>query len=281
MMIKKLYNITEYIDQNTMKILLTNDDGIDAVGINSAYDHLSRSHEVYIIAPGAEQSACSNAITVHTHLDIKKISETKFSVSGFPADCVIIGMSSDYIPDVDLVIAGINHGPNVGDDIFFSGTVAGARTAHIFGKPALAVSVNCYRKPSLYIDEASRFLGDFIEEIADDIAASPPAAPKHHGPNVPSLVPFLNINYPDLPAERIRGKKYTYVGRRLYRDSFEHTVLDGNEACVRMGGYIESVHARGSDSTELDNGFITITPLRLDCTDYSYLEKKSQGSADG
>jgi len=263
-----------------MNILLTNDDGIASAGINSAYKFLSLHHDVYMIAPEVEQSACSNAITVRTQLSIKKTAENKFSVSGFPADCVIIGLSSNYVPDVDLVISGINHGPNVGDDLFFSGTVAGARTAYIFGKAALAISINSYRRPSQYADDAARFLADFIDEITPDIAAHS-SGPVKSTSEEPSIMPFFNINYPDLPADHIKGKKFTYVGRRIYRDSFQNTTLDADEARVQMGGYIESVFAQGSDSTELDKGYISITPLKLDCTDYSYLKKKSPGVVDG
>ena len=254
-----------------MNILLTNDDGINAAGINSLYNAFSRHHAVYVIAPDLEQSACSNAITVRTPLTIKKVSENRFSVSGFPADCVIIGLSSDFIPAIDLVISGINHGPNVGDDLFFSGTVAGARTGYIFGTAAVSVSMNCSKKrPSKYFDDASKLLLDFIHELAPGGSFSPKAA-----------MPFFNINYPDLPSGEIKGRKYTYIGRRIYRDCFHKSVLHADETDVQMGGYIESISAEGSDSTELEKGYISITPLMLDCTDYSCLRKKTPGPVNG
>jgi 5'-nucleotidase len=255
-----------------MNILLTNDDGIHAEGINSLYNALSQDHTVYVIAPGCEQSASSNAITVHSQLNIKKIAENKFSVNGFPADCVIIGLSGNLIPDVDLVIAGINHGPNVGDDLIFSGTVAAARTGYIFGKDAIAISINCYKRASQFVDDASQFLLRFINEIKHEGNGASPI----DGDEVPKMSvfkTFFNINYPDLPPAKIKGRVYTHVGRRIYRDSFQKTKFINNEALVQMGGYIESVFDRGSDTTELDNGFISITPLIIDSTDYSVLKK--------
>jgi 5'-nucleotidase len=258
--------------QDAMNILLTNDDGIHAEGINSLYKALSQDHAVYVIAPESEQSACSNAITVRSQLSIKKIAKNRFSVTGFPADCVIIGLSGNLIPDVGLVIAGINHGPNVGDDLVFSGTVAAARTGYIFGKDAIAISINCYKRASQYTDDAAQFLLGFIDEINRGRNGLS-AADGDGAPGKSPIRTFFNINYPDLPSEKIKGLVYTHAGRRIYRDSFQKTKLKNNEALVQMGGYIESVFDRGSDATELDNGFITVTPLMVDNTDYSVLNK--------
>ena len=255
-----------------MNILLTNDDGIHSEGLNSLYKALSQDHAVYIIAPENEQSACSNAITVRSQLSIMKIAKNRFSVTGFPADCVIIGLSGNLIPDIELVVAGINHGPNVGDDLIFSGTVAAARTGYIFGKDAIAISINCYKRASEYVDDASQFLLGFINEIMRGRNGSSEAGGKEATAISPAKT-FLNINYPDLPHDKIKGLVYARAGRRIYRDSFQKTKLKNNEALVQMGGYIESVFDRGSDATELDNGFITITPLMIDSTDYSVLNK--------
>jgi 5'-nucleotidase len=260
-----------------MNILLTNDDGIHSAGINLAYDALSRSHNVFVIAPEAEQSACSNAITVRTQLTIKKIAENKYSVSGFPADCVIIGLSGNLIPEVDLVVSGINHGPNVGDDLFFSGTVAGARTANIFGKSSLAISINCYKRVSKYVNDASGFLLDFINEQMRQVPGSASNLREDNTGSSDKKL-FFNINYPDLPHKQIKGRKYTFLGRRIYRDSFKNAELSSGELNVQMGGYIESVHTKGSDTTELEKGYISITPLVLDCTNYEYLKKNVRGS---
>ncbi len=252
-----------------MNILLTNDDGIHAEGINSVYSILSKKHSVYIIAPATEKSACSNAITVRSQLVIKKIEERKFSVTGYPADCVIIGLSGNLIPEVDLVISGINHGPNVGDDLVFSGTVGGARTAYLFGKSALSISINSYKHASKYFNDAASFLDEFIDTDIKKIGRYSKNLRESSKGEMSSLQ-FFNINYPDLPRSEIKGKKYTYTGKRIYKDSFKTAEFQSDELVLQMGGYIESVFAEGSDTTELDNGFISITPLVIDCTNYSF-----------
>jgi len=146
-----------------MKILLTNDDGIHAEGLQILKQILSQEHEVYIIAPDIERSACSNIFTMRNELLLTRIGDNSYSVSGYPADCVSIAIHSDIIPEIDLVISGINHGPNLGDDIHFSGTVAGARTAIIFGKPAIAVSLDSYHAPSPFLEEAACFIKQYIK----------------------------------------------------------------------------------------------------------------------
>lgn len=253
-----------------MKILLTNDDGINAGGIKALYNAFSTVHDVYIIAPDSEKSACSNAITVHSQITIKRIAENQFSVSGYPADCIIIGLSGDFIPDVDLIISGINHGPNVGDDLIFSGTVAGARTAYIFGKAAIAISINSYHRESKYFKNASKFLLDFVDDISNNIMNHKNKIVNQVGRSLP-FPPFYNINYPDLPSDQIKGIKFTRIGRRMYRDSFKNTIFESNEAMVQMGGYIESIFSEGSDVTELEHGYISISPLMTDCTDNELL----------
>ena len=144
-----------------MKIILTNDDGIEALGINSLFETLSKKHEVYMIAPDRQRSACSNAITIHDTVKLKKTDTRKYSLSGFPADCVNFGLCSGIFPEPDLVISGINHGPNMGDDIYFSGTVAGARAGYIHFRSAIAASYESFTDFSL-ISNASEFIREKI-----------------------------------------------------------------------------------------------------------------------
>lgn len=239
-----------------MKILITNDDGYNAEGITALYRVLSQKHEAYIIAPDRERSACSNIFTVRDRVDVNRIDENIYSISGYPADCVSIGLHSDIIPDVDMVISGINHGPNLGDDIHFSGTVAGARTAYIFGKPGIAFSIDSFHRPSSYFYEASEFLLDYIDTKLSEKFF------------------FYNINYPELAKDSIKGVKYTFLSRRYYKDSYkkEHTE-DTNIFGVSLVGQINSEMKPGCDSAEMANGFISITPLSIDSTDYKSLEE--------
>lgn len=241
-----------------MKILITNDDGYNSEGIMTLYNVLSKKHQVYIIAPDRERSACSNIFTVREKVEVKRIEKNIFSISGYPADCVSIGLHSDIIPEVDMVISGINHGPNLGDDVHFSGTVAGARTAYIFGKPGIALSIDCYHRPSSYFNEASEFILDFIDN------------------QLTEKFFFYNINYPDTSKDNIKGVKYTFLSRRYYKDSYKiDKTSDENLFGLSLAGEITSEMKPGCDSAEMADGFISVTPLSIDSTDYKSLKELS------
>lgn len=246
-----------------MNILLTNDDGVSAKGIRELYKCLKTQHSVYIIAPDEEKSACSNAITTRGELLIKRIQDNIFSVTGFPADCVNIGLHGELIPDVDIVISGINHGPNVGNDVVFSGTVAGARTAYIFGKSGIAVSIDSYHKPSNYFNEAASFILNFIEEDTSELKKR----------NV-----FLNINYPNLPKKSINGYIYTFLGNRIYRDSFKTSDVSESLIKAKLSGVFDYEYIHGSDVSALKDGFVSITPMGVDTTDKSYPQLHQAGT---
>jgi len=239
-----------------MKILLTNDDGIDAEGLQLLKEALSADNDVYIIAPDRERSACSNIFTMRDELLVTKSGEKSFSISGYPADCVSIGIHSDIIPEIDLVISGINHGPNLGDDIHFSGTVAGARTAFIFGKPAIAVSIDSFHAASPFLIEAGNFINKFIKTENIDQNT------------------YLNINYPNLPGDKIKGIKYTHLSKRLYKDTYiKHLKDDPDQFGLQLHGIIETENKPWNDSYALENSYISITPMTIDSTDYNLLEK--------
>lgn len=240
-----------------MNILLTNDDGVNAAGLGALYDVLSENHAVFIIAPDEERSACSNAITVRRNLRINTVSGNKYSVDGLPADCVNIGLNGGLLPEIDLVISGINHGPNLGDDVHFSGTVGGARTALIFGVTGIAVSLDCLGTSDYFIDTAL-FVREFIKDYKRIERISHIC---------------LNINYPDLPKSQVNGFKYTTLGKREYRDSYRMLSRNSETMQLQLNGTIHSVGREGSDVHELRNGYISITPLQLDCTDYTYLSR--------
>ncbi len=241
-----------------MNILLTNDDGVHSEGINALYETFSEHYNVYIIAPDEEKSGCSTAVSFKKHLKIINIAEKTYSVQGFTADCVNIGIKSGIIPDIDLVISGINHGPNLGDDIYFSGTVGGARVAYIYGISGIAISLNC-RQKSPYFKDASDFLLNYIEDSGLFSGDS---------------CKLLNINYPDIPKNKVNGIKYSNLGRRKYNDSYNIKSKKDGEFILEFMPQIGSGFDELSDITELENGYITITPLTLDCTDYEQLEKE-------
>lgn len=239
-----------------MKILLTNDDGIEAEGLQTLYKVLSEDNEVYIIAPDRERSACSNIFTMRDELNVRRLNDYSYSISGYPADCVSLGLHSDIIPDIDLVISGINHGPNLGDDIHFSGTVAGARTSFIFGKPSMAVSIDSFHAASPFLIETSVFIRKLIK--TEPIPANA----------------YLNINYPNLPTADIKGVKYTNLSKRLYKDKYLTTPSDDpDQFKMKLYGVIETESTPWNDSFALENAYISITPMSIDSTDYNLLKK--------
>lgn len=238
-----------------MRILLTNDDGIDAEGLQILYESLSIDHDVFIIAPDRERSACSNIFTMRDELLVTKSSENCFSISGYPADCVSIGLHSDIIPEIDLVISGINHGPNLGDDIHFSGTVAGARTAYIFGKPAIAVSIDSFHAASPFLVDTGNFINKYINS------------------GIMNKKVYLNINYPNLPAGEIKGVKYTNLSKRIYKDVYiKYLKDDPDQIGLKLEGIIETDNYPWNDSYALKNHYISITPMTIDSTDYNLLK---------
>jgi 5'-nucleotidase len=240
-----------------MNILLTNDDGISAAGINALFSVLSEKHSVYIIAPHEERSACSNAITVRDIIKTDIIDDRRYSVTGYPADCVNIGLHGNLIPEIDMVISGINHGPNLGEDVYFSGTVAGARSAYIFGVQGIAVSLDCIKRSDYFYD-AARFIMRFIDDFRTAYGRHPVC---------------LNINYPDIPVPEIMGVRYVCLGTRHYNDSYCIISESQGQLLLRLDGTVESIDKEGSDITELRKNYITITPLSLDHTDYDLIEK--------
>ncbi len=241
-----------------MNILLTNDDGVNAKGIIALFDVLSEKHNAFIIAPSDERSGSSNAMTFKNNFKIVTISKNIFAMDAFPADCVNMGLRGNIIPKADIVISGINHGPNLGDDIYFSGTVGGARVACIYGVPAIAISMN-RTGDSEYFEDASKFLLNYIEKYYLYF-------------NNKCL--FLNINYPDLPENKILGVRYPSLGKRRYNDSYK--VLDKGDKEMNVqfnyGNIMGPMKDETSDISELEKGYITITPLTLDCTDYEFLK---------
>ena len=247
--------------ESVMRILLTNDDGFDAQGLRTLFEVFSGYHETYVIAPDRERSACSNQFTIRTPITVTRRSEREYSINGYPADCVSIGLNTDLVPDIDLVVSGINHGPNLGDDVFFSGTVGGARTAVIFGRPGIALSMDCYHRTSRYFSDAAEFTIGLIREIEER-----------------GTYPyFLNINYPDLPRSGIEGVKYVFTGKRYYRDRYDVVEKGDGIMDLHLSGEIESLYCDGCDMAALRQGYIAVTPLSIDSTDYAYLQNVKTG----
>jgi 5'-nucleotidase len=243
-----------------MNILLTNDDGIYAPGLECLYRHLASRHRVSIIAPDREQSAVGHGITLNRPLRVQKISINHafqgYAVSGTPADCIKMGVLEILDAKPDIVISGINPGANVGVNINYSGTVAAAKEAALYGILAIAVSI--HSRDAQNYDEAALF----IETLAKDVFAN----------GLPSGT-FLNVNIPDRPLNEITGVRIS----RLDMDFFPEYIdkrMDPRQRNYYWQG-CDSLPAGKStdiDGSALCEDFISITPIKCDQTDYEALE---------
>ena len=182
-------------------ILVTNDDGIYADGLRALAQSAAELGEVFVVAPELEQSASSHSITLDRPLRINERGEKRFSVSGTPTDCVLLAVHRLLSRKPDLLLSGINHGPNMGEDVIYSGTVAAALEGYIIGIPSIAMSVASWDKVS-FDDAASSFreLGQRMLAIGSG------------GPNL------WNVNIPPIPREEMRGIRITKLGSRVYND---------------------------------------------------------------
>jgi 5'-nucleotidase len=246
-----------------MKILVTNDDGIRAAGLQALVEELQHISEVIVVAPDREQSAVGTAITLRHPLRVQKViplitGVETYAVSGTPGDSVIMGLSKLVEPTIDLVISGINHGPNLGDDILISGTVGGALQGYLHGVSAIAVSVNGL--DNLYLNTVARFTALLAKAVN---AASLKA-------NI-----FLNVNMPDLPASQIKGIKVTRPSTTGYADTVEEG-HDGRQEYYWLKHRKANDYApRLTDAWAIARRQISITPL------HTYLFGKTQPSLNG
>jgi 5'-nucleotidase len=243
-----------------MKILLTNDDGIQAVGLRSLYHALKRAgHDVHVVAPVTEMSAVGHAVTLAAPLRVKIFDETEFyglGVSGTPADCVKLGLTTLLESQPDLVVSGINAGANVGVDILYSGTVSAATEGALMGLPALAVSFDHYSP----IDLAGQ--GDYTAAFVNRVDWK--SLPRHC---------VLNLNFPDRPMDRIKGLKLCPQTRAPYKDWYEERVDPRGRKYYWLTGAIPLGEVSpNQDRALLTEGFVTLTPLRFDFTDHETME---------
>lgn len=239
-----------------MDILLTNDDGIESDSLHPLIARLSKKHHVVALVPDRERSASSHSITLSHPLRLRTIRKDVHTLDGTPTDCSNVALLGGLGKRrFDLVISGINRGPNLCEDVFYSGTVAAAREGALMGIPALAVSLDTSsRKPdySAAIDFVVRFV-----DVADFEAGT-----------------LININIPELPANRIKGLRWTRLGKRKYKDVLiKRKDPWGNPYFWLQGKGITYSKKSGEDCTEVKKGYISLTPLSSDLTDASALVK--------
>jgi 5'-nucleotidase len=240
-----------------MNIMVTNDDGIHAPGIIALAEALRELGAVTVVAPDRERSAAGHSLTLHSPLRVFELRPGWYAVDGTPTDCVNMGIHSLLPVRPDLVVSGINHGPNLGDDITYSGTVAAAMEANLMGIPAIAVSLGTFERHG-HFDAAARVAARVARQV---LANGLPADT------------FLNVNIPDCPAEEMGAPLITRQGTR----SFIGTIIDKTDPRGRKYYWIGSDEPAfndepGTDFHALNRRHVSITPLHLDLTNYESMK---------
>jgi 5'-nucleotidase len=241
------------------RILVSNDDGINATGIRTLERIAGElSDDVWVVAPELNQSGAAHSLTLTRPLRIRRLGERHLAVDGTPTDCVLLALQH-IIKDrpVDLVLSGINHGGNMAEDVTYSGTVAAAMEATLFHVPAIALSQHAADRKQVRWDTAERYAPDLLRRLLamrwlKDV--------------------LININFPDLAPEDVRGWKVARQGQRKVGDDLVERVDPRGEPYVWIGALRESAEAgEGTDLAAVAEGFISVTPVHLDMTHHPSL----------
>jgi len=248
-----------------MHLLISNDDGITARGIQVLSDRMSLLGKVTIVAPDQNRSGASNSLTLESPVRIRETGKRTFSVSGTPTDCVHIALTGLLKKDPDMVVSGINAGANLGDDVIYSGTVAAAMEGRFLGLPAIAVSLIFKERPENY-STAAEAVASLVQRLRKD--------------PLPADT-ILNVNVPDLPMQEIKGFEVTRLGHRHRAEP----VVKTNDPRGRPMYWIgpagpEQDAGPGTDFDAIRRGFISITPIHVDLTRYQALDQVSGWVSD-
>ncbi len=239
-----------------MRILLSNDDGYFAPGLAALAIALQDIAEITVVAPERDRSGASNSLTLDRPLILRQAPSGFYYVNGTPTDCVHLAVTGmlDHMPD--MVISGINHGANMGDDTIYSGTVAAATEGYLLGIPALAVSLANHN--AVNFDTAASVVAELVKRIQ----ASPLTGPM-----------LLNVNVPDRPAIALAGIAVTRLGRRHKAESVVKSTNPRGQTVYWVGAAGAAADAgEGTDFYAVANGRVSITPLQMDLTHYGQME---------
>ncbi|MFC1718562.1 5'/3'-nucleotidase SurE [Candidatus Poribacteria bacterium] len=254
-----------------MTILITNDDGINSEGLKVLGEALRELGEVFIVAPDRQRSAVGLSITLERPLRVENVGEKTFSVDGMPADCVTLAIHRLMESPPDLIISGINDGQNIGYDIYHSGTVGAAFVGTMFGIPSMAVSITNNR----FTGEAqSAFHYDTAAQMALKVAR---VVLNHKLPDET----LLNVNVPNVPLSDIQGIEVTRHCGSTYSIEIHHRLDPRGKKYYWVGGEFEgtSDHPE-TDLSALQSHKVSVTPLRLDLTDYTMMRELSRWITD-
>lgn len=233
-----------------MRILVSNDDGYFAPGIAALAEALSEVGDVTVVAPERDRSGASNSLTLDRPLSLRRSANGFYFVNGTPTDCVHLAVTGmlDHLPD--MVVSGVNHGANMGDDTIYSGTVAAATEGYLLGVPSIAVSL------------VSKAAADFstAARVARDLAERFTRAPFQH----PVL---LNVNVPDRSYGDLKGTRITRLGKRHKAEPVIRSVTPRNDTVYWIGAAGQAADAgEGTDFNAVAEGYVSVTPLQIDLT---------------
>ncbi len=237
-----------------MRILVSNDDGVHAEGIRALSEALAACGEVIVVAPDRNRSGASHSLTLEVPLRVTRIAETGYhAVKGTPTDCVHLAVNELVRPEPDMVVAGINHGANLGDDVIYSGTVAAATEGRHLGFPSLAISL----VGKTHFATAAHYAAQLVKGMM----VHPLPADQ-----------ILNVNVPDLPLDQIKGIKVTRLGNRHRAESVICSEDPRGQPIYWIGPPGSQQDAgEGTDFAAIEQGYVSITPLTIDMTAYSSL----------
>jgi 5'-nucleotidase len=238
-----------------MRILISNDDGYFAPGINVLATHLAKIAEITVVAPERNRSGASNSLTLDRPLSIRKASNNFYYVNGTPTDCVHIALTGlmDHMPD--MVISGINDGANMGDDTIYSGTVAAAMEGFLLEIPSIAVSMSQHE--AKHFETAARVTVELVE---------------HYLKNKPKSSMLLNVNVPDVPYDEIKGKRVTRLGKRHKAEPVSKLKTPRGETVYWVGAAGQpNDGGEGTDFHAVASNFVSISPIHVDLTRHAQL----------
>ncbi|MGH7820847.1 MAG: 5'/3'-nucleotidase SurE [Candidatus Binatia bacterium] len=238
-------------------ILVSNDDGIHSEGLRALHEAMSRLDEVVVVAPDRERGAVSHSLTLHRPLRVTEVAPRWYAIDGTPADCVFVALNRVLHEAPRLAVSGINRGPNLGDDVTYSGTVGAAMEAALVGVPAIAFSLAA--RDAFRFEAAAGFAGELAAAVLRE--------------GMPSDV-FLNVNVPEGPPEAIRSFAVTRLGRRRYSDSVSENVDPRGRKYYWIGGdEIEPPAQPGTDVAAVRGGAVSVTPIHVDLTHHGCVER--------
>ncbi|MGH6945393.1 MAG: 5'/3'-nucleotidase SurE, partial [Geminicoccaceae bacterium] len=242
------------LSDRPLRILVTNDDGINAPGLR-VLERIARrlGKDVWVVAPETNQSGASHSLTIHRPLRIRKVARRRFAIDGTPTDCVLLALQI-VIKDgpVDLVLSGINNGGNLGEDVTYSGTIAAAMEATLFNVPAIALSQCCKNGHPVQWATAERHGPEVLSHLLTD--------------DWPKDL-LINVNFPDLAAGAVKGYRVSAQGKRKLGDELLERIDPRGQPYVWIGGLrSEEDYQEGSDLEAVAEGYISITPIHMDMT---------------